>query len=161
MNERIKKIMEYIGVKPSEFAETIGIQRAAISHYMSGRNEPSLDVIKRIHDKYPEITLEWLLYGSGEMLDGSKSKQQIRQLEIFDHNQESTPEAKPSNTRENRPVGRPHREYRKEIIVETNEKHAIATEKQSFATPIIASKKVSKIMLFYTDNTFETFIPER
>ena len=35
---------------------------------MTGRNQPSLDVARKILAKYPEISTEWLIMGMGEML---------------------------------------------------------------------------------------------
>ena len=45
MKERILAVMEHEGLTPSKFAEAIGIQRSAMSHIISGRNNPSLDVL--------------------------------------------------------------------------------------------------------------------
>ena len=45
MKERIQQIMQREGLSPSRFAEEIGIQRSAMSHIISGRNNPSLDVV--------------------------------------------------------------------------------------------------------------------
>lgn len=41
MKERILAVMEHEGLTPSKFAEAIGIQRSAMSHIISGRNNPS------------------------------------------------------------------------------------------------------------------------
>ena len=35
---------------------------------LTGRNQPSLDVARKILAKYPEISTEWLIMGMGEML---------------------------------------------------------------------------------------------
>ena len=48
MKERILQIMNQAGLNHSKFAEVIGIQRAAMSHITSGRNNPSLDVVSKI-----------------------------------------------------------------------------------------------------------------
>ena len=45
MKDRILAVMEHEGLTPSKFAEAIGIQRSAMSHIISGRNNPSLDVL--------------------------------------------------------------------------------------------------------------------
>lgn len=49
------------------FAESIGIQQSTLSHILNGRNNPSLDVIMKVHQKYNYVNLEWLLYGHGNM----------------------------------------------------------------------------------------------
>jgi transcriptional regulator with XRE-family HTH domain len=66
MKARILQIMESEGLSPSKFAETIGIQRSAMSHIISGRNNPSLDVLMKILETFPYVDSDWLLFGKGE-----------------------------------------------------------------------------------------------
>ena len=67
MRDRILKIMEREGLTPSKFAESIGIQRSAMSHIISGRNNPSLDVLLKILERFTYVDSDWLLFGKGEM----------------------------------------------------------------------------------------------
>ncbi|MDR0994943.1 MAG: helix-turn-helix domain-containing protein [Tannerella sp.] len=173
MKDRIIQIMEHEGLKPSEFAESIGIQRAAISHYMTGRNDPSLDVIKRIHETYPAIRLEWLLYGTGEMLSPDKDRQTPgQQLEIFtaktqadrspgttEKLQPASPPLKSSRTVENRATVHPTRENRRETRVERPKKEELPPKQEELTPQKSPQKTVSKILIFYSDNTFEAFVP--
>lgn len=68
MVDRIKKVMEYEQMSSTTFADTIGINRSGLTHIFSGRNQPSLDVAKKILTTFPEISTEWLIMGVGEML---------------------------------------------------------------------------------------------
>lgn len=68
MEKRISKIIEYKKLNSSQFAEEIGVQRSSISHILSGRNKPSLDLVLKILERFPEIEQNWLLFGKGEML---------------------------------------------------------------------------------------------
>ena len=52
----------------SAFADTIGISRSGLTHLLTGRNQPSLDVARKILAKFPDISTEWLIMGMGEML---------------------------------------------------------------------------------------------
>ena len=74
MIERIMEIMRNKGFNSSRFAEEIGIQRAAMSHILNGRNNVSLDVCKKILEKFPEISADWLLFGKGEMISGNQCR---------------------------------------------------------------------------------------
>ena len=56
--------MENSGLTPSEFADKIGVQRSAISHLTSGRNNPSLDFLIKIKTEFPEIDTDWLIFGT-------------------------------------------------------------------------------------------------
>lgn len=68
MIERIRQTIEYSQLSASAFADAIGISRSGLTHLLTGRNQPSLDVARKILAKYPEISTEWLIMGMGEML---------------------------------------------------------------------------------------------
>lgn len=68
MIERIKQVIEYSQLSLSAFADTIGISRSGLTHLLTGRNQPSLDVARKILAKYPDVSTEWLIMGMGEML---------------------------------------------------------------------------------------------
>ena len=61
---RIKKIIENNHLTNSEFAEIIGVPKSSISHLLSERNKPSLDIITKISEKFDEITTDYLIFGS-------------------------------------------------------------------------------------------------
>ena len=65
--ERIEQVMKALGLSARQFSEQIHVQPATISNMMSGRNNPSLDVMKRIMSRYPTLNPEWLILGNGEM----------------------------------------------------------------------------------------------
>lgn len=66
---RIRQLLESKELTPTQFADLIGVGRPVVSHIMSERNKPSLEVVQRIIDAFPEISLPWLLKGTGNMLD--------------------------------------------------------------------------------------------
>ncbi len=68
MIDRIKKLLEKDQLSPSQFADEINIQRSSLSHVLSGRNKPSLDFVMKIKQRFPEINLDWLIFGDGDML---------------------------------------------------------------------------------------------
>ena len=65
--ERIDAIIKSLNMSARQFAEQIHVQPATISNMMSGRNNPSYDVIRRIMLRYPTLNPEWLIVGVGEM----------------------------------------------------------------------------------------------
>lgn len=67
MIDRIKQVLEYSQLSTTAFADTIGISRSGLTHLLTGRNQPSLDVAKKILVQYPEISTEWLIMGMGDM----------------------------------------------------------------------------------------------
>ena len=67
MKERIAQIVQKEGMTAAQFADKIGISPSSLSHILSGRNNPSLEVVMKIHKACDYISLDWLLYGEGEM----------------------------------------------------------------------------------------------
>jgi transcriptional regulator with XRE-family HTH domain len=61
--DRIKKIISDNQLTNSSFADKIGVPRSSISHILSGRNNPSLDLIIKILKSFPEINADFLLTG--------------------------------------------------------------------------------------------------
>ncbi|MBD2716100.1 helix-turn-helix transcriptional regulator [Microvirga sp. STR05] len=67
MVERIRTLLEARQLTPTQFADAIGVARPIVSHIMSGRNKPSLEVVQKIIAAFPDIALPWLLTGAGTM----------------------------------------------------------------------------------------------
>lgn len=74
MTDRISLLIRAKNLSAAQFADEIGVQRSSISHLMSGRNKPSLDLIQKTLQRFPEVSTEWLLFGKGEM---------VRELNLF------------------------------------------------------------------------------
>ena len=61
---RIRKLMEDQNLNNSEFAETIGIPKSSVTHLLSERNNPSLDLIVKISETFDGISTDYLIFGS-------------------------------------------------------------------------------------------------
>ena len=65
--ERIEALMKELNLSARQFATEIRVQPGTISNMMAGRNNPSLDVMKRIMERYETLNPEWLIAGRGSM----------------------------------------------------------------------------------------------
>lgn len=63
--KRLEEILEYYGLSAAAFAEKLEFNRSTISHLLSGRNKPSLEFVVKLFQKFPEVNLDWLLFGKG------------------------------------------------------------------------------------------------
>ena len=155
MKDRIKQIMEKERMTPSAFADKLQLGRAIISHILTGRNNPSLDVVTRILSKITYINPEWLLTGVGDMYKATDNNTTAIHApnnppldtngDLFDQITKSTPnnDVKP--------------EYSKETEVEQPNNIINAPINQTIVSLKNAERKISKIIIYYSDNTFETF----
>ena len=135
------------------FAEKLGISAASLSHILSGRNNPSLDVMMKIRKAFGYVSWEWLLEGVGEMEYAPTSADSVNP-ELLD----------PLSFDENAlfaPDGTDDWKNRKEIGVKTS---AFATKEvvhEQVKYIEIPSKKITEIRIFFDNGTYETFRPEK
>lgn len=69
MNSRIALIIKAMNITPAQLADDLGVQRSGISHILNGRNKPSLDFVQRLIRRFPDISMQWLLFGEGPMFN--------------------------------------------------------------------------------------------
>lgn len=65
--ERLLKVMSDQQLNARNFAEQVGIQPATMSNLASGRNRPSLEVLQKVLNTFRMISSDWLILGSGPM----------------------------------------------------------------------------------------------
>jgi len=75
MYNRLKEWMESEDLKSSSFADKIGVNRATISHILSGRNKPSIDFLQKLLRAYPNLNSNWLITGIGYMHTKKEAKE--------------------------------------------------------------------------------------
>lgn len=76
MNERIKKILEELGLKKVEFAERLHISRPYASELCSGAKAPSDRTIRDICREFG-VREAWLRTGEGEMFVQDTQSEQV------------------------------------------------------------------------------------
>ena len=72
MKDRLLEFLKAENKSSAQFAEEIGVQPSGISHILSGRNNPSLDFVLKMLEKYRFLSTDWLLFGKGSMYKDSK-----------------------------------------------------------------------------------------
>ena len=65
MKDRIAHIIRAKNLTAAEFALRLGIQPSNVSHLLAGRNNPSLEFVKKLKETFPEYNLDWLIMGTG------------------------------------------------------------------------------------------------
>ncbi|EKU92549.1 hypothetical protein HMPREF9447_00206 [Bacteroides oleiciplenus YIT 12058] len=144
-------IMERERLTAGAFAESIGVAQATISHILGPRNKyPSTEVILRLHQRYNDINLEWLLTGEGEMSNTPDSSIESG----FDYPLFAENAVNPSEVTS-------HAENRKEIASETPVNVPKEIVKQEIIYKERPPRKITEIRIFFDDNTYETFKPEK
>ena len=150
MNTRLKQFLAAENITQSQFADTIKVVRASVSHVLSGRNNPGYDFIKAIMTAYPTLSMEWLILGRGKMYrdtptDATTAPSEhdfttiyhepdlFDDLNILDQN--------PANS-VNEPEPTP---------IET----APTATQATLPPPVVKQRKVVKVTVFFDDGTYQ------
>lgn len=67
MKDRIAHIIRAKNLTAAEFALRLGIQPSNVSHILAGRNNPSLEFVKKLKETFPEYSFDWIILGKGPM----------------------------------------------------------------------------------------------
>lgn len=67
MKDRLLQFLSAENISQAQFADSIGVARASISHIIAGRNKPGFDFIENTMKRYPALNIEWLINGTGKM----------------------------------------------------------------------------------------------
>lgn len=66
--ERIRTLIDYLKISDRQFAIKIGVNQSVIGSMFQKQTEPSAKVLKLILATYNDISAEWLMRGTGNML---------------------------------------------------------------------------------------------
>ncbi len=164
IKDRLLKIITSEGVTAAAFADAIGVQRSSISHILSGRNKPGLDFLQKILNSYSKYNAEWLLMGMGDiykrptqsnLFDSSINNDDItRQTDniVADDSSDST------NTSQ---TDLPTEVNHKYDVIKEEDKADYGQELPQKTENIkTKTKKIEKIVVFYSNKTFNEYYPE-
>ncbi len=132
----------------SNFADKIAVNRSRMSHILTGRNNPSLEIIQTILAKFPDLNPDWLLFGKSPIKRGKTAVSETSgQTSLFDLPKESKIE--------NNDV------IKKKTIV--SKEPMIKVEEQIKIKPVVKELKEAKIKMitvYFDNNTYLNLYPE-
>jgi len=146
MKDRILSFLQSENKSYAQFAEEIGVQPSGISHILSGRNNPSLDFVVKMLHKYTSLSAEWLLFGRGAMYKYAS------QPTLFETEPHITVSAGQSFSEA------PDREIGAMPSPEGLER-ASGIELKEETEPERAEKRLTRVLMFYSDKTFTEYRP--
>jgi transcriptional regulator with XRE-family HTH domain len=177
IQDRIFLLVKTKNFTSAEFAEAIGVQPSNISHIMSGRNKPSLDLVMKVLKKFPEIRSEWLINGVGSMTkdyglinEEEKGKTEkktthiVQQELLFDPAIENVNSKMQIEEEKGKIEVAEKVETEKEIsensLFEEKLPENLHQERKKIDPHRNTFKKIEKIVVFYEDRTFREYSPE-
>jgi transcriptional regulator with XRE-family HTH domain len=159
---RIKELIDNSGLSNKEFAEKIDISPAIISHILSGRNKPSLQVIQRITNVYTNVNLNYLLTGAGALYRSKPAlSDTVKQETNFNTDEAVRMVPPPSSTPLHPSAAKPETEASeaeqapsaKKTNVNSSNKHMFNTSHKR------TGKTIERVIIFYSDKSMEEYLP--
>ena len=148
MQQKLRDLMTSEGLKSGQLAEMLGINPAGISHILAGRNKPGFELLQKILRRFPRLNPDWLLIDQGPMYRPDyKAETELA----------SPSPAQPTQPTEVAPST-------PSLFSEPNGTTNPATTKGDSITASIthqAGGQIERIVIFYNDQTFESFTPNK
>lgn len=163
MREKLLDLMKNEGLKPSQLAEMLEINPAGVSHILAGRNKPGFDLLQKILRRFPRISPDWLLLDAGPMYrpesrsipaistqagsttSSMSSTHPAKDDGLFGLFSGTAPESLGPVSGSSTPSG----------------SSAITPEGAHPITPSSDRATVTRVVIFYDDQTFEYYSPTR
>lgn len=176
MKERIKQIQMMTKMSQQEFAKTIGVAPGSLSSVYSERIQPTSNYVIGIHKAFPNININWLMFGEGDMYvnpqdenpdtvsptpeggDNLSSASQVSAASSANHQASlfDVPASAQSDVISFQNLRRPNEPR----SMASHPRSKVAEEQINFAKNFDTHKReVKEIRVFFDDGTYETFVP--
>lgn len=160
---RLKEFINHESVAITQFADNCKIPRPTLSQLLNGRNKKVSDeLITKIHEAYPQLSVLWLMFGEGNMLHNKNIQTSAPQNNTFFgfestelpiSEEITTPIEFENESSENNP------EKKADQKPQTSLSDEPLTDSSSISFNPYNKKRIVNIIVYYDDNSFESFIP--
>ncbi len=167
MKDRIRQLMEDQNLSQQEFAQRLNLSAASLSSIFTGRTNPTNKHVLAIHHAFPEVNVNWLLFGEGDKFnDPSASSIPSNQEVVIEPILDGGAKIDPSKVES-------EASFFSQPVSSPQQLHAPATSKPELSfrntflnTPIMNNidkqqREIKEIRVFFDDGTYEIFVPAK
>lgn len=141
--ERLQAILKDLNSNARDFANEVGISAATMSNILNGRNKPSLEVLQKVIARYRNLSSDWLFLGVGSMYLGKA-------------------DSRVDESKSNEIQFEPDPDMQQQIPVQSCRKQtstqSVKASMNMDSPSATMSKQITKILVFYSDGTFEELL---
>lgn len=161
MKDRIRQIQTQKNLSQVQFATETGISTATLSGIYTGRTQPTNAIISRIHTRFPEISVSWLMFGEGGMTEteqagdaipGESVQGAVRDQDLFQSGQ-GVPFSSVAQQPQNAGMGA--------VAASSQTQHSssvpVTIVKEIVKNVDKPQRRITEIRVFFDDGTYETF----
>lgn len=138
-------MMKQQGMSQKQFANELCVGEATLSSIFTGRTRPTTNIISNIHERFPEVSIPWLMFGEGDMYAGETVSEHL--LTTSSHVNDVPPAADLfSEMRSQEPISTP-----------TSVPPTMPLMRETIKYVDKPQRKITEIRVFFDDGTYETF----
>ena len=144
IKDRLAHILRAKNLTAKQFAELMDIQPSNVSHLLSGRNKPSLDFLTKLKEVFPEYSFDWIIMGKKPITinEPSPVKYEENNLKFEEIGEERVSEFDDLDESTDEDL--------KKYAAQFADNHMIDED-----------GVVEKIIVVYSDKTFEIILPKK
>jgi transcriptional regulator with XRE-family HTH domain len=154
INDKIKQILIDKNLTPSYFADEIGVQRSSISHILSGRNRPSFDIIQKIIRRFPDLGYDWIMEDETDVPNQN-------QFSVPSYGARSVPNRQPAPGGRDTYTNAPSTIPGSHLPGRQPQRTELPPEQPGYSDDetVTADRRIERILVFYTDGSFQEYTP--
>lgn len=160
MKDRIRQLMESQHMTQQTFANYIGMAPATLSSILNERTKPTLNTVEIIKNKFTNISIDWLMFGKGDMFIDDSSSESLsstpqksgepgEQLLDFGETGDQVANAGGRTT----PTVAPSAYHTAPRIQPAVRQDIVIKEREP--------RRITEIRVFFDDQTYESFVPKK
>lgn len=145
MKDRIYQLMKQQGMSQKQFANELCVGEATLSSIFTGRTRPTTNIISNIHERFPEVSIPWLMFGEGDMYAGETVSEHLL--------------AASSDVTDAPPAADLFSEMRPQesVSAPSSMPPTMPLMRETIKYVDKPQRKITEIRVFFDDGTFETF----
>ena len=167
MKDRIRQIMEAQHMSQQVFASYIGTTPATLSGIFNDRTRPTINIIESIKKKFPDISLEWLMLGQGDMFQQKASPIDASADEV--QPTETGPQTASSSLFGHEQMidfGQPVAPTPQSVHHPAPNKNGVRNTRSEIVPEVVKivdkpARRVTEIRVYFDDQTWESFLPSK
>lgn len=175
MKDRVKQVQDHYRLSQKQYATELGVAEATISSVYRGRTAPTNNLIQAIHNAYPAVNINWLMFGEGDMLlplsaavtsgaasdrlgveGGNVLLDAVGQKGGFSDSESPTFFDAPATPNAPQNVQKSAAFSVRTVELQLAEALSLLKKSNEVDKPV---RKIKEIRVFFDDGTFETFAP--
>ena len=133
--------MKTLGLTQKEFAARLCVAEGTLSSIFNGRTKPTSNLVNAVHTFFPEVSINWLMFGEGDMYVSAQPEAQEAPAQAGEQPALSFPE----QSAEAALAVAPALEELRDAVKNLNK----------------PKRKIVEIRVFFDDDTFEIFSPRQ